>query len=619
MDLQEHGQPQASNMMANVLQLPYATNPYDSTQISRVPGRGPIPSIGKNQEDHESRRGCEDVRMISAEAPIVFARACKMFILELTLRSWNHAEENKRRALQKNDIAAAITRTDIFDILVDIFLDKLGKLLLGECIVIDKRETFYLKVFLRISEFLPYDQMMTRLIMAGIVTSNEAPRAWFEKFSTTVISLGFSASNYDSGLFTRTTDAGAILLLLYVDDMIITGSDSAGITILKQSLSASFEMKDLGNLHYFLGLEVLSDSAGTYLCQAKYTSDLISRAGITDQKVVSTPLEPNLHLTQNAGPPLKDPTLYRQLVGSLVYLTVTRPDIAYAVHTVSQFMFAPCSDHYAAVLHILRYLKGTMFHGLYFSSTSFLILRGFFDADWDSDMTDRRSTTGFYFFLGDSLISWRNKKQSLTARSTTTHPTVAQLAQQQLAYQQIQQQQQQHLQSFWANQYQKIENVNDFKNHNLPLARIKKIMKVDEDVRMISAEAPIVLERACEMFILELTLRSWNHTEENKRRTLQKIGIVAAITRTDIFDFLVDIVPREDTKDEATTSMPTVTVPVAGPSDMFPYYYMSAQQSPQSGTPGMMPNKPTPLYGSWNLATITSAASITLGFIDAQE
>ncbi|KAJ9543849.1 hypothetical protein OSB04_023556 [Centaurea solstitialis] len=211
----------------------------------------------------------------------------------------------------------------------------------------------------------------------------QAPRAWFEKFSTIVISLGFSASDYDSGLFTRTTDVGTILLLLYVDDMIITGSDSAGITILKKSLSANFEMKDLGTLHYFFGLEVLSDSAGTYLCQAKYTSDLISRAGITDNKVASTPLKPHLHLTPS-----------------------------------SQFMSAPCSDHYAAVLRILRYLKGTMFHGLYFSSTSSLTLRGFSDADWDSDMTDRCSTTGFCFFLGDSLISWRSKKQSLTARSS---------------------------------------------------------------------------------------------------------------------------------------------------------------------------------------------------------
>ncbi|KAJ9554537.1 hypothetical protein OSB04_018582 [Centaurea solstitialis] len=169
------------------------------------------------------------------------------------------------------------------------------------------------------------------------------PRAWFEKFSKTVLSLGFSASNYDSGLFTRTTASGSILLLLYVDDMIITGDDSIGIASLKQSLSSSFEMKDLGKLHYFLGLEVLSDSSGIYLCQAKYISDLLSKAGLSDNKVASTPLEHNLHLAPKSGPLLRDATRYRQLVGSLVYFTVTRPDIAYAVHTVSQFMAAPCS------------------------------------------------------------------------------------------------------------------------------------------------------------------------------------------------------------------------------------------------------------------------------------
>ncbi|KAJ9566231.1 hypothetical protein OSB04_002197 [Centaurea solstitialis] len=159
----------------------------------------------------------------------------------------------------------------------------------------------------------------------------QAPRAWFEKFSNTLLSLGFSAR-----------------------------SDTAGITHLKESLSSSFEMKDLGLLYYFLGLEFLSDTTGTYLCQAKYTSDLLSRVGITDNKVASTPLEHNLHLAPNVGPPLRDPTLYRQLVGSVVYLTATRPDIAYAVHTVSQFMSAPCSDHYAAVLRIfLLFIRKT--------------------------------------------------------------------------------------------------------------------------------------------------------------------------------------------------------------------------------------------------------------------
>ncbi|CAN0886891.1 Nuclear transcription factor Y subunit C-9 [Linum grandiflorum] len=163
----------------------------------------------------------------------------------------------------------------------------------------------------------------------------------------------------------------------------------------------------------------------------------------------------------------------------------------------------------------------------------------------------------------------------------------AQLAQHQLAYQHIHQQQQQQLQeqlqSFWTNQYQEIRQTTDFKNHSLPLARIKKIMKADEDVRMISAEAPVIFARACEMFILELTLRSWNHTEENKRRTLQKNDIAAAITRTDIFDFLVDIVPREDPKDEVlAASIPRGGLP---PAEPMPYFYMPAAAPAALGQP----------------------------------
>lgn len=185
---------------------------------------------------------------------------------------------------------------------------------------------------------------------------------------------------------------------------------------------------------------------------------------------------------------------------------------------------------------------------------------------------------------------------SVGAIQSTSQPAGGQLAQHQLAYQHIHQQQQQQLQqqlqSFWANQYQEIERVTDFKNHSLPLARIKKIMKADEDVRMISAEAPVIFARACEMFILELTLRSWNHTEENKRRTLQKNDIAAAITRTDIFDFLVDIVPREDLKDEVVASIPRGTVPVGGPADALPYCYMPPQHAPQVGTAGMIMGKP---------------------------
>ncbi|KAL3638173.1 Nuclear transcription factor Y subunit C-3 [Castilleja foliolosa] len=176
------------------------------------------------------------------------------------------------------------------------------------------------------------------------------------------------------------------------------------------------------------------------------------------------------------------------------------------------------------------------------------------------------------------------------------------MAQHQIAaYQHIHQQQQQQLQqqlhSFWANQYEEIDQITDFKNHSLPLARIKKIMKADEDVRMILAEAPVIFARACEMFILELTLRSWNHTEENKRRTLQKNDIAAAITRADIFDFLVDIVPREDLKDEVLSSVPRG----APMGEGVPYYYMAeAQHGVPVGGQGMFVGKPVVepgLYG----------------------
>ena len=189
------------------------------------------------------------------------------------------------------------------------------------------------------------------------------------------------ASHYDSALFICRTDKGTILLLLYVDDMIITGDDLNGIQELKDFLRQQFEMKDLGHLSYFLGLEITHSKDGLYITQAKYALELLSRAKLIDSKTVDTPVELNAHLTPIGGKPLSNPSLYRRLVGSLVYLNVTHPDISYAVHQVSQYLSAPRSTHYVAVMRILRYLKGTLFHGLFYSTQSPLILRAFSDAD----------------------------------------------------------------------------------------------------------------------------------------------------------------------------------------------------------------------------------------------
>ena len=233
---------------------------------------------------------------------------------------------------------------------------------------------------------LPHRVCQLRWALYGL---KQAPRAWFAKFSSTISQHGFSGSSFGTTIFLRRSDHGITSLLLYVDDMIITGDDMQGVQDLKHFLGRQFEMKDIGLLNYFVGLEVCSSTDGYYLTQAKYTSDLISRASITDSKIVNTPIEYNCRLNSHDGESLSDATLYKQLVGSLFYLTVTRPDISYEVHVVSQFMAAPRSPHCAAVLMILRYLKGTIFYGLHFSSHSSLTLQAYSDADWASDPTDR--------------------------------------------------------------------------------------------------------------------------------------------------------------------------------------------------------------------------------------
>ena len=169
----------------------------------------------------------------------------------------------------------------------------------------------------------------------------QAPRVWFAKFSSTISILGNMTSHYDSALFFRRTDKCTILLLLYVNDMIITGDDLNGIQELKNFLSQQFEMKELGHLSYFLGLEITHSTDGLYNTQAKYASELLFRVGLTDSKTVDTPVELNAHLTPTGGKPLSNLFLYRRLVGNLVYLTVTRLDISYVVHQVSQYLSAP--------------------------------------------------------------------------------------------------------------------------------------------------------------------------------------------------------------------------------------------------------------------------------------
>ncbi|XP_042460477.1 uncharacterized mitochondrial protein AtMg00810-like [Zingiber officinale] len=247
----------------------------------------------------------------------------------------------------------------------------------------------------------------------------QAPRAWFNKFRSTLINFSFVQSQYDSSLFLCKTAKGIVLLLVYVDDIVITGSDFVLISQLQEHLQGSFHMKDLGSLHYFLGLEVHSTPAGIFLHQHKYLQGIVTLAGLQDGRSVDHPLEVNVKYCRDEGDFLPDPSLYRQLVGSLNYLTITRPDIAFSVQQVSQFLQTPIHFHLAAVRRIIRYLHDTSSRGLFFSTGSPIRLVAYSDVDWVGCSDTRRSVIGWCMFLGTSLIAWKSKKQDRVSKSST--------------------------------------------------------------------------------------------------------------------------------------------------------------------------------------------------------
>ncbi|RVW98461.1 Retrovirus-related Pol polyprotein from transposon TNT 1-94 [Vitis vinifera] len=228
----------------------------------------------------------------------------------------------------------------------------------------------------------------------------QSPRAWFGRFSSVVQEFGMLRSTSDHSVFYHHNSLGqCIYLVVYVDDIVITGSDQDGIQKLKQHLFTHFQTKDLGKLKYFLGIEIAQSSSGVVLSQRKYALDILEETGMLDCKPVDTPMDPNVKLVPGQGEPLGDPGRYRRLVGKLNYLTITRPDISFPVSVVSQFLQSPCDSHWDVVIRILRYIKSTPGQGVLYENRGHTQVVGYTDADWAGSPTDRRSTSGTVFLL----------------------------------------------------------------------------------------------------------------------------------------------------------------------------------------------------------------------------
>ncbi|KAL2232872.1 UNVERIFIED_CONTAM: Retrovirus-related Pol polyprotein from transposon RE1 [Sesamum indicum] len=246
----------------------------------------------------------------------------------------------------------------------------------------------------------------------------QASRKWNEEFTNKIREFGFEQCSHDHCLFIKGTDTSLIALLIYVDDILITAASESSIITVKDYLDDLFTVKHLGNAKYFLGLELARSTEGLVVTQRKYTQDILKDVGLNNGRHVATPLPPGLKLTVDTGAALTDPSRYRRLVGRLLYLSFTRPDLCYAVQQLSQHLQHPCEKHWEAAIHVVRYLKGTISTGLYFPSTTDFSLKVFCDADWAACQETRRSLSGFCIFVGETPISWKTKKQTTVARSS---------------------------------------------------------------------------------------------------------------------------------------------------------------------------------------------------------
>ncbi|KAL2230674.1 UNVERIFIED_CONTAM: Retrovirus-related Pol polyprotein from transposon RE2, partial [Sesamum indicum] len=209
-----------------------------------------------------------------------------------------------------------------------------------------------------------------------------------------------------------------VAVLVYVDDILVTAATINSIQEVKLYLNELFTTKDLGEAKYFLGLELARSEQGIIVTQNKYTLDIIKDIGFEKGKTVSTPFPANFKFVSESEGALQDPSRYRRLVGRLLYLGFTRPEISYATQQLSQHIQHPCEQHWNAAMYLIRYLRGTHSSGLLFPANNDFKLRAYSDADWASCQLTRRSTTGYCIMLGTSPVSWKTKKQNTVSRSS---------------------------------------------------------------------------------------------------------------------------------------------------------------------------------------------------------
>eukprot|EP00253_Pinus_taeda_P033137 PITA_33137 len=250
-----------------------------------------------------------------------------------------------------------------------------------------------------------------------ILAPKQARRAWYTRIDSYFIGLGFTKSEADANLYHIVVEGKLLIIVLYVDDLILTGDEKI-IKSCKEDLVREFEMKDMGLMHYFLGMEVCERDGELFVSQGNHDNEILRRFHMESSKTMETPLAGNWRKEDATSGEVVEATVYRQLLGSLMYLVNTRLDMCYVINQLSQAMIRPTKMYWKATKHVLRYHRGTTQFALWYKLIKGVKLQGFTDVDWAGNPSNRKSTSGGIFSIGLATISWYNRKQRSVALSS---------------------------------------------------------------------------------------------------------------------------------------------------------------------------------------------------------
>ncbi|KAH9673511.1 Integrase catalytic domain-containing protein [Citrus sinensis] len=262
-------------------------------------------------------------------------------------------------------------------------------------------------------------------LLKALYGLKQAPRAWYDRLKNFLLENDFSMGKADTTLFVKHKNQDILIVQIYVDDIIFGSTNELLCKEFSSCMSKEFEMSMMGELKYFLGLQIKQNEEGIFINQAKYVKDLLKRFGIDDSKTKNTPMSTTTKLDKDEKSKEVDIKMYRGMIGSLLYLTASRPDIMFSVCLCARFQSCPKESHLLAVKRIFRYLSGTIDIGLWYPRGTHIDLTCFSDADFAGYKVDRKSTSGTCYILGHSLVSWFSKKQNSVALSTTEAEYIA--------------------------------------------------------------------------------------------------------------------------------------------------------------------------------------------------